>query len=215
LPPSPPAPPTPRIVLGLLGGISSGKSTVSEILARLGPGRTIDADALARVALDAAAKDGRLVAALGPWAVTKAGTPDRKAIAKRVFAEAPLLRALERITHPSVLAQIEDALDEHRSGKGPPVLVLDVPLLVESGVDRRCDTLWFVDAPDAARFARAKERLGLTREDVLGREAAQTPLERKRTRADLVIDNSGAPEALEAQVAAGLRSLGLRTASAR
>jgi len=196
------------LIIGLLGGISSGKSTVSAILVRLGPGRAIDADALARVALDNAAKDGRLAAALGPWAVSKAGTPDRKAIAKKVFGDPPALRALERITHPYVTAQIDDACSDHREGRGEPILVLDVPLLIEAGMDRRCDALWFVDAPDAARFDRAEKRLGLSRDEVLSREAAQSPLDRKRGRADLVIDNSGAETALERQIAAGLHALG-------
>jgi dephospho-CoA kinase len=206
------SPPTPRVIIGLLGGIASGKSTVSAVLARLGPAKVLDADALARVALEQAAKDGRLVAALGPWAVTKEGKPDRKAIAKKVFGDAPALRALERITHPYVTAQIDEAANDHRSGKGAPVLVLDVPLLIEAGMDRRCDALWFVDAPDDARFSRAEQRVGLSRDEVLSREAAQSPLDRKRARADLVIDNSGSAEALERQVAAALKTLGFALA---
>src|SRR5438045_1981436 len=109
-----PAPTPPRVIIGLLGGIASGKSTVSAVIARLGPGRVLDADALAKIALEAAARDGRLVAALGPWAVTKDGKPDRKAIAKKVFGDAPALRALERITHPYVLAHLDDGVNDHR-----------------------------------------------------------------------------------------------------
>ena len=93
-------------------------------------------------------------------------------------------------------------------GKGPPILVLDVPLLIEVGLDRRCDALWFVDAPDEHRFERAEKRLGFSREEVARRESAQSPLDRKRARADLVIDNGSAPEALSAQVEEGLRALG-------
>lgn len=207
--------PSPRLVLGLLGGIASGKSTVSALVVRLGPGRAIDADALARVALDNGARDGRLLAALGPWALTKSGGPDRKAIAARVFTDPPMLRALERLTHPFVHAQIDEAVNDHRTGRGAPVLVLDVPLLIEAGMDRRCDALWFVDAPDEARFARAEQRVGLSRDEVLRRESAQSPLDRKRARADLVLDNSGSPDALQAQVEAGLRALGCHVPTAR
>ncbi len=198
---------TPRLVLGLLGGIACGKSTVAALLARLGPGRVVDADALAHVALESCAKDGRLASSLGPWAI-KNGKPDHREIARRVFKDQALLRALERLIHPLVTIRIDEALEEHLSGKGEPVLVLDVPLLIEVGLDRRCDALWFVDVPDEARFARAEKRLGLSKEDVLSRETAQSPLDRKRARADLVIDNSGAPELLSGQVEAGLKALG-------
>jgi dephospho-CoA kinase len=207
------APAAPRPVIGLLGGIAAGKSTVSALLKKLGPGRVVDADALARTALEDCARDGRLVAALGPWAV-KGSTPDRKAIAAKVFADPAALRALERITHPAITAAIDEAVNDHRLGRGEPILVLDVPLLLEAGLDRRCDALWFVSAPDEARFARAKERLGLGRDDVERREMAQSPLDRKRARADLIIENSGAPEALAAQVEAGLVGLG-RTPSGK
>ena len=196
-----------RVVLGLLGGIASGKSTVSRVLTSQAGARIVDADALARETLDACARDGRLVEALGPWAVGKGGAPDRREIARRVFDDPGLLRSLERLTHPAVHARIMEAIDEHRAGTGPSLLVLDVPLLLESGLDRTCDALWFVDAPDAERFVRAKERLGLAREEVVKREAAQTPVARKRARADVVLQNSGSLEDLERQVTAALRGL--------
>jgi dephospho-CoA kinase len=205
-----PALPSRRVILGLLGGIAAGKSSVAAAIARLGPGRVVDADALAQEVLAAVAKDGRLAATLGPAAVRKDGSPDKKAIAKRVFTEPQALRALERLTHPPVLARINEAVDEHRAGLGAPVLVLDVPLLIEVGLDRRCDELWFVDVPDEMRFARAEQRQGHSKDEVLRREAAQSPLDRKRARADRVIDNSRDPAALEAQVDAGLKALGLR-----
>ncbi|MCC7138554.1 MAG: dephospho-CoA kinase [Planctomycetes bacterium] len=198
--------PSRRVILGLLGGIASGKSSVAAALVSKAQARIVDADALARSVLDACARDGRLVEALGPWAV-KGGAPDRKAIAKRVFDEPSALRTLERLTHPAITAQIDDAIASHRCGEGPAVLVLDVPLLLEVGLDRSCDELWFVDAPDAERFARAKARLGLTKDEVLKREAAQSPLTRKRERADRVLENRGDLTALEAAVAAALSGL--------
>jgi dephospho-CoA kinase len=210
------APPatTPRVIVGLLGGIASGKSTVARLLERLGPGRTVDADALAKEALDQCAKDGRLADCLGPWSVRPDGTADRKAIAKKVFSDAPALRALERLTHPAVLAQIRDAVEDHRAGNGPRVLVLDVPLLIEVGVDRRCDELWFVDAPDALRFSRAASGpLKLTEEEVRKREAAQSPLDRKKARADRVVRNEGDEKRLEAEVGTALRGLGVPRAT--
>lgn len=200
--------PVRRAIIGLLGGIGSGKSTVSAAVARRVKASVIDADAFAREALDVCARDGRLAEALGPWAVNADRTPNRKAIAAKAFDVASVLRALERLTHPAVTAKIEDAIEDHRMGKGAPLLLLDVPLLIEVGLDRRCDALWFVDAPDAVRFARARERLKLTPDDVRKREAAQAPLDRKRARADVVLDNGGSLDALETQVEAALRTLG-------
>lgn len=200
----------PRLILGVLGGIASGKSTVSRLILSFAPGRLFDADAVARDALEQCAKDGRLQAILGPKTVGKDGLPDRKAIAAMVFRDPKSLRALERLTHPLVAARIDDAVEDHRSGRGDPLLVLDVPLLIEVGLERRCDALWFVDAPDEMRYARAEKRLGFSKDEVQRREAAQSPLDRKRSRADFVIDNSGAPESLTAQVVAGLRALGCR-----
>jgi dephospho-CoA kinase len=145
----------PRLILGLLGGIASGKSTVSRLITSFAPGRVFDADEIAREALALAAKDGRLAAALGPKCVGKDGLADRKAIAALVFRDAKALRALERLTHPYVAARIDDAVEDHRSGRGEALLVLDVPLLIEVGLERRCDALWFVDAPDEMRYQRA------------------------------------------------------------
>jgi dephospho-CoA kinase len=201
--------PPPRLILGLLGGIASGKSTVAAAIVRWADARVVDADALARVALDECAKDGRLQAVLGPKALLPDGTPDRRAIAAKVFKDSRALRDLERVTHPFVHAQIDDAVEEHRSGRGPSLLVLDVPLLLETGLERRCDALWFVEVPDADRFARAEKRLGLSPDDVRAREEAQSPLDRKKARSDLVIRNDGDPESTEAQVKKGLEGLGI------
>jgi dephospho-CoA kinase len=205
-PPSP-ARPVRRLILGLMGGIGAGKSTVTTILRKRIEATAVDADALAREVLDVCARDGRLAEALGAWAIAPDGTANRKIIGARVFDQPTLLRSLERVTHPAILARIDEAIEAHRAGEGPPLLILDVPLLIETGLERRCDALWFVDAPDEMRFARAEERLKLSRADVLKREAAQYPLDRKRARADLVLGNDGSLEHLEAAVDAGIASL--------
>jgi dephospho-CoA kinase len=174
----------------------------------------VDADALAKEALEQCARDGRLAACLGDWAIRPDGTPDRKAIAKKVFSDPTSLRALERLTHPAVNARIRDAVEIHRSGRGPRILVLDVPLLIEVGIDRRCDELWFVDCPDEMRFARAaRSGLALSEDEVRRRENAQSPLDRKKARADRVLSNLGDEAALEAEVASALRALGIRPAA--
>lgn len=205
-----------RPIIGLLGGICSGKSHVASRLAALGPGRVVAADELAHAALEVAAADGRLEATLGPGYVVD-GKADRAALADRVFGDAPALRRLERLLHPTVHVQIKAAVEDHMRGVGPAVLVLDVPLLIEVGLDRACTELWYVDVPDAVRFERSAAR-GLTAAEIARRERFQSPLERKRARADRVLDNDVSPQDLDEQIRRHLADLGvgaapLRTAS--
>ena len=194
-----------RAVLGLLGGIGSGKSHVARRLASLGPATVVDADALAHEALEAAAADGRLSEALGAQFV-EAGKPDVQALSAQVFADAALLRRLERLLHPPCHAAIQAAIEAHPGSSGPTLLVLDVALLIEVGLDRSCDALWYVEVPDDVRVERAAGR-GLSLDEIRRREAFQSPQARKRARADLIIHNNVDAEALDRQILAGLEQL--------
>jgi dephospho-CoA kinase len=107
---------------------------------------------------------------------------------------------------------IQEEIHRHRQATDAPVLVLDVPLLIEVGLDRRCDALWYVDAAEDLRRERAKQR-GLSVEEMERRERHQSPLDRKRARADLVIVNDGDERSLRSQVRRGLEALGVRSAS--
>ena len=196
-------------MIGLLGGIGAGKTYVARRLAALGPGRVVDADGLAHVALEALAADGRLAEAFGDEAV-KDGKPDRRMLADVVFRDASRLRHLERLVHPQLQTAIHMTIEDHRSGAGPRVLVLDVPLLIEVGLDRRCDALWYVEVPHEVRLARARAR-GLSEDELERRAAFQSPLERKKARADFIVDNHVEAEALDEQLVAGLAGLGVRT----
>ena len=206
-PPAAPTPAAPRAVLGMLGGVGSGKSHVARRAAALAGGRVVDADALAKDALAAAAADGRLTEALGPEFVQD-GRADVAALGARAFADRAFLARLEALLHPPVHEAILAALAAFAAQETDALLVLDVPLLVEVGLDRRCDALWFVETPDEVRAARAEAR-GLTLAEIHRRESFQTPLERKRALADRIIDNAVEPEALDAQVREGLVALGL------
>lgn len=205
-----------RIVLGLLGGIGAGKSFVARRAADLAPGTVVDADALAHEALRTFARDGRLAEAVGPEFVKAADgedpAPDVALLGERAFNEPALLRRLERLVHPYCHAAIKEAIVEHREGSGPPLLVLDVALLIEVGLDRQCDALWFVDAPDTLRAQRAGRR-GLSLQQLQRREAFQSPRERKRARADLVIRNDVEDDELDRQILQGLAGLGIGPAS--
>ncbi len=194
----------------MLGGIGAGKSYVGRRIAALTQGTLADADALAHEALDACARDGRLDEALGKGYATKAGTADREALAARVFADPELLKKLEDLVHPLVFALLEDLIQNHRRGDGPAVLVLDAPLLLEVGLDSRCDALWFVDVPEALRKERTGRR-GLSWEETKLREASQRPLEQKRQRATWVIRNDVEDALLDKQIREGLDAIGVRT----
>jgi dephospho-CoA kinase len=191
----------------MLGGIGAGKSHVARRAAALAPGHVVDADAIAHEALRLFARDGRLAEAVGAEFV-KDGAPDVEALGARAFTEPALLRKLERLIHPHCHSAIREAIRDHREGSGAPLLVLDVALLIEVGLDRQCDALWYVEVPDDLRTERAGHR-GLSLEQLQRREAFQSPKERKRARADLVIRNDVDPDALDRQILAGLDSLGI------
>ena len=188
-------------VIGLLGGIASGKSMVAEQLAACGA-KVLNADEIAhqvlrRADVEAAARRRWGDAVFGPD-----GHIDRAALAKIVFApppEGPRHRAyLEQLTHAEIVRIIMEELAA-LAGSSVEAAVIDAALLVEVGLDKICDTLIFVEAPDAVRFERAAAR-GWRKEDFAAREDAQESLDSKRNRADLIIDNSGPPEQTQAQV---------------
>ena len=201
---SPTLHPTPT-VLGLLGGIGAGKSHVARRLAVLVGAAVVDADREATRALAVCAADGRLAALLGPESAGTDGTPDRAAIARRVFDDDGALRGLEALVHPLVLEHIERRVHDHRGATGPALLVLDVPLLLERNLDALCDVLWFVEVPEALRQERAAAR-GLSPAEIRRRERRHVSLARKRERADLVIHNDAD---LDPQLTRGLADLGL------
>jgi dephospho-CoA kinase len=197
------------LVLGLLGGIASGKSEVARLLA--GPdGVVLDADRLAHAVLASDAVTARVRARFGPAALGPDGRPDRAALARLVFGDPEALKALEDFTHPPVRAMIRARLEEARQA-GVPRVVLDVPLLLEhderSQLAGLCDALVFVDSDDGERARRAAAR-GWAPGELSRREAVQLPLSEKRARADLVIENRGSLSDLEAEVDAALRRLG-------
>ena len=185
--------------VGLTGNIGSGKSSVARLLLERGAA-LLDADALAREAthdptvLDTIARD------LGSELVV-GGRLDRAATARRVFADPAARDRLNAIVHPWVRrASAERAAALERDDPAPPVIVFDVPLLYENGLERGMDAVVVVDAPLEARVRRVQARSGLEAADIRARDAAQMPLSDKVARADFVVDNGGSPEALREQV---------------
>jgi dephospho-CoA kinase len=196
-----PAPIPATTVLGVLGGIASGKSLVARLLA--GPeGVVIDADELVDAAYADAAFRERVLEHFGPRVRHKDGGIDRAALGRLVFDDPLERRRLEGWIHPLVRERIEQRMTEARAARVPRV-VLDVPLLLENDAQHHlassCSALVFVDASRAQREARARGR-GWATDELARREATQLPLEEKRRRAQHVVENHGTKEQLAAAV---------------
>ena len=189
------------ILIGVLGGVASGKSEVSGRLRSLGAA-VLDADRVGHAVLREAEVRRAVQRRWGEAVLDGAGEIDRRKVAEIVFAAVPESRAeltfLEQLTHPLIGQRLQEQLAElHR--EGVRAAVLDAPVMLKAGWDRMCQRIVFVDAPRDVRLARARQR-GWTEADFAAREAAQEPLETKRSRADVTIDNSLTRQHLFAQV---------------
>ena len=182
--------------IGLTGGIGSGKSTVAGLLAARGA-VVIDADRIAREVVEPGTPGlAAVVEAFGPQVLAPDGSLDRPALAAVVFADPEARRRLDAIVHPLVRRRSAE-LDA--SAPRDAVVVHDVPLLVETGRWHPYDLVLVVEADRGIRVARLVGR-GLSAEDARARIAAQATDEQRRAVADVVLDNSGTVEDLEAQV---------------
>lgn len=186
------------ILIGLTGGIGSGKSTVSALLADHGA-IVIDADAITRdLQRPGTEVFEAMVERFGPGIVAGDGSLDRQAVADLVFTDAEALKDLGAIVHPGVGAEIaRRLLDEQRTDH---LVVLDVPLLVESGRDDMAG-LVVVDVDPEVAVARLVEHRGMREDDARARMANQADRQDRLARADHVVDNSGTPEDLARRVA--------------
>lgn len=181
--------------VALTGGIGSGKSEVARLLASYGA-VVVDADVLAREVVEPGTPGfAEVVAEFGPEVLGPDGAIDRAALGRVVFADEGRLRALEAIVHPRVAQRSADLL----AAADGAVVVYEVPLLVEKGLQDAYDTVVVVDADDEVRLERL-ERRGLPRQDALARMAAQATREQRLAVADHVIDNSGDRAALTPQL---------------
>ena len=212
----PPAPPP--LVIGVLGGIASGKSAAARLIAGL-DGLVLDADRIAHEALASDEVTALVAERFGLEALDpSSGRPDRARLAKIAFEDPEARRSLERWIHPRVRDRIRAELDAARE-RGIPRVVLDVPLLLENaaepGLARRCHVLVFVDADDRRREERAIRRRGWSQGEVARRESAQLPLGEKRRRADFVLSNRGSEQDLERAVPDLLESAAFRACVTR
>jgi dephospho-CoA kinase len=182
------------IVAGMTGGIASGKSTVADMLARQGA-RVIDADRIAREAVrKGTPAHAEIIAHFGETMLQEDGEIDRSRLAKLVFNDETARKLLERIVHPFVKKEIARRLDRIRREDPHAVVILDVPLLFEVGMERDLDDIIVVYVPKAVQIRRLMARDGSSRAEALARIRSQMPLEKKRDLAKRVIDNSGSLE---------------------
>ena len=186
------------ILVGLTGGIGSGKTTVARLLAERGA-VVVDADELARQALRPGTRSFEQVWALfGDEVITSEGELDRAAIAAIVFADEKKRRALESITHPEVFRLLAEAVEWHRDSDN--VVVFDAPLIIETGFHEACDVVVVVTASEATRIERLRRDRGMSQAEAAVRMASQVGAEAREAAADLVIDNEGDLPALERQI---------------
>ncbi len=187
------------LVVGLTGNIASGKSTVSRLLTARGV-PLIDADVLAREAV--APGSPALAAIIARWGarmLNADGTLDRPALRSVVFHDAAERAALDAIVHPAI-GEGRNARLAELEANGAPIVVCDIPLLFETGLDAECDVIVLVDAPEAVRLARLRHDRGLAEDEAREMIASQMPAEQKRPFADYVIENAGTEAELAARV---------------
>jgi dephospho-CoA kinase len=173
------------IVLGLTGSIGMGKSTAAAMLRRLGV-PLFDADLVVRRLLAPSGAAVSAVSAAFPGVETEAGGIDRVLLGQRVFADPAALRRLEAILHPMVAAEEIRFLARSRARR-VRLVVLDIPLLFETGAERRCDYVLVVSAPALVQRQRVMRRPGMTEIRLAAILRKQVPDHRKRQRADFVV----------------------------
>lgn len=185
--------------IGITGNIGSGKSTVARLLVEKGAA-VIDADKIAKEVTNDATVLEQIALQLSADLITN-GQLDRAKTAELVFNNPEARKILNGIIHPLVRQRSEETMRLlETSPFPPPVILQDIPLLYENGLEKNVDAVIVVYAPLDIRLARAKSRSTISDEDFYARDKAQLPLEEKVKRADYVVDNSGGLEALREQV---------------
>ena len=189
------------LVVGLTGGICSGKSTVAAMFERLGA-VVIDADRVAHeLQVPGQPLFEAIVSAFGRQIVGEDGRIDRRRLGAIVFSDPKARVRLEEILHPAIVLECERRIQQARAS-GAAVCLLDAALLIESGRHARFDRMVLVEASEAVQLERLMARMGLSREEAMQRIRSQMPLEEKRRHAKFVIENGGSLEETERQVRA-------------
>jgi dephospho-CoA kinase len=191
--------PKKKPIIGILGGVGSGKSAVAAEFAKLGCA-VIDADKIAHNLLNRQDLRKKVVARFGRGILDSRGKISRRKLAGIAFAGARNLTALNKIIHPLVLQQVRELIKKAKGQKKVRAIVLDMPLLMEVGWEKRCDRLIFVKCKQKIRAKRAKKMGILDKGELKNRENFQISLDKKEGIADNTIDNNSGFSALARQV---------------
>ena len=186
-------------IIGLTGGIGSGKSTVAQFLAELGAVVT-DVDKVGHEILKQDSEvQQQVVHAFGKQVVGSDGEIDREKLGEIVFGDPEARAKLNQIIHPPMYDMVKAQLAEYRQ-QGVGVVVLDAPLLIEAGWTSLVDEVWVTTAPEATVLKRLRERMGLSEQESMARINSQSPSEERVKHADIVIDTDCELDELKAKV---------------
>ena len=187
------------MIIGLTGGIGSGKSTAAQILAEFGA-EVIDADKVAHEVFNPGTEGlQKVVETFGERVLNANGQIDRKKLGEIVFNDPSSLSTLNGIIHPRAYELTKSRIEEFRK-LGVEVVILEVILLVEAGWDHLADEIWVTMAKEDTVVQRLQESRGLTKEEILTRIRAQTPNEERIKYADVIIENDGSYEELKTKL---------------
>lgn len=193
---------THKRVIGLVGGIGAGKSVVADAFNLLG-GAVIAGDPLGHEALEEPTINARIKEIWGPRGVFDAdGKLNRKLLGRIVFPSPVERTRLEYLVHPYIEERMREEIAKAQADPAVSFIVVDAAIMLEAGWNKVCDALVYVDAPRSLRLERVQKLRGWTEADLANREAVQMPPEKKKARADAVIDNSGSVAATQTQVQA-------------
>jgi dephospho-CoA kinase len=187
-------------VIGLLGGMGSGKSSVAAEFAKHG-GKVTAADQLGHEALRQPEIREAIVKHFGTDVVMPDGSIDRKKLGAKVFAEERERKALEKLVHPWITQRIQEEIAKANAQDEVSFIVLDAAIMLEAGWNNVCDWLVYIHVPREQRLERLAQQRGWSEKEVAAREQAQMPLEAKQRRADFTIDNANSPEETAREVA--------------
>lgn len=186
-------------IIGIAGGIGSGKSFVARLFGEEGC-LVLDADAAVRAAYETPAVKESLREWWGADVFQADGSVDRRAVARRVFADPAERRRLEGLLHPYAAVDRDGKMALYANDPNVRAYVWDIPLLFETGLDARCDAVVFVDVPFEQRLQRVSATRGWTAEDLRRREISQYPLDKKRAMSDYVLRNTADAASAREQV---------------
>jgi dephospho-CoA kinase len=186
-------------IIGIMGGICSGKSTVAGEFAKLGC-KVIDADKIAHDLLDRKTIKEKITELFGKGILDSKGNIEHKKLAGVVFDDSDKLALLNEIIHPLVLMRVERLIEKYNGQNLVKAIVLDMPLLAETGWTERCDKLIYVNCRQKIRAERAK-KLGFDKNQLKIRENFQISLDKKRSLADNTVENNSDFSAMVRQVA--------------